>query len=314
MAHALDGVIRHVICTPHRGRSAFLRPFKAALAIASFVGPFLIFLSVFQYWPLVQMITDSMFSFELLNPDAREFVGLGNYWTVFSDPDIRQSFSMTFVFAFGVALTILPCAFLLAVYLNGKLPARALVRTIVFLPVVTSSVVVATMWTFLLDPTNGLVNGALASFGIGPLEFLTSKTGALPALIVMTLWQQLGFATVLFLSGLQGIPKELDDAARVDGATASQRMRYITIPLLSRTTVFVVVIVSVFSLQAFAPPMIMTSGGPEGTTNFVVYNLYETAFSLQQPGLASAISAVLLVVVLLISLLQMRLLRTRWRY
>jgi ABC-type sugar transport system permease subunit len=287
---------------------------RTAYAAFCFIGPFLALLALFQYWPLIRMVGDSLFNYQLLNPDDREFVGLDNYVAVLTDPDIRQSFVVTFVFAAGVAALIIPCAFLLAVYLNGKLPARALVRTIIFLPVVTSSVVVATMWSFLLDPTNGLVNGALVALGLGRFEFLTSTTQALPTLICVTLWQQMGFATVLFLSGLQGIPKELEDAAKVDGATGPQRVRLVVIPLLSRTTVFVVVIITVFSLQAFAPALIMTGGGPQGMTNFVVYNLYETAFSLQEPGLASAMSAVLLMIVLLISLAQMRLLRTRWNY
>ena len=310
----MDAAVARSAPAPSWTGRASLRHARTVLAALCFVGPFLAFLIMFQYWPLVRMAIDSTYSYPLLNPSDREFVGLANYLTVFTDPYIQQSFIVTFLFSIGVVVTIIPCSFLLAVYLNGKLPARALVRTIIFLPVVTSSVVVATMWTFLLDPTNGLVNVALAALGIGRFEFLTSTTQALPALIVMTLWQQLGFATVLFLAGLQGISKEMEDAARVDGATARQRLVYVTIPLLSRTTLFVVVIITVFSLQAFAPALIMTSGGPQGTTNFVVYNLYETAFSLQQPGLASAISAVLLFIVLLISLVQMRLLRTRWNY
>lgn len=173
----------------------------------------------------------------------------------------------------------------------------------------TSAVVVATMWTFLLEPNNGLINSALSAVGLPRAAFLTSRSQALPAVVLMMLWQQTGFATVLFLSGLQGIPRDLEDAASVDGATTLQRLLYVILPLLARTTVFVVVIMTVFSLQAFAPPLIMTGGGPEGTTNFVAYDIYQLAFSLQQPGLASAVSVVFMVIVLSISLLQMRLLR-----
>jgi multiple sugar transport system permease protein/sn-glycerol 3-phosphate transport system permease protein len=306
--------IAEAAAPPARHRTVLQPALRNALAAACFIGPFLLLLAVFQYWPLVRMVVDSLYSYQLLNPDERDFVGLENFWEVLTNHDIRQSFLVTFAFAAGVVIAILPLAFLLAVYLNGTLPARTVVRTIVFLPVVTSSVVVATMWTFLLDPSNGLVNGVLASLGLGRLEFLTSANQALPSVILVVVWQQLGFATVLFLSGLQAIPTELEDAARVDGASALRRVWHVTLPLLSRTTMFVVVIVTVFSLQAFAPALIMTSGGPEGTTNFVVYNLYQTAFSLQQPGLASAMSAVLLMIVLLISLVQMRLLRTRWDY
>jgi multiple sugar transport system permease protein/fructooligosaccharide transport system permease protein len=233
---------------------------------------------------------------------------------LFADPDRRQAFEVTFAFAAGTVCTVVPLSFLLAVYLNGVLPARGLVRTIVFLPVMTSAVVVATMWTFLLEPNNGLINSALSAVGLPRLAFLTSSAQALPSVVLMMLWQQTGFATVLYLAGLQGIPRELEDAASIDGASAAQRLRFVTLPLLARTTVFVVVIMTVFSLQAFAPALIMTAGGPDGTTNFVAYDVYQLAFSLQEPGLASAMSVVFMLIVMAISLVQMRLLRARWIY
>ncbi len=279
-----------------------------------FVGPFLLLLAVFQYLPVVSMLRDSLYSYQLLNPDDRVFVGLQNYYQLFTDPDAVQSFVVTFSFAAGTTALVIPLSFLLAVYLNGRLPMRAIVRTVVFLPVVTSAVVIATMWTFLLDPDNGLINGTLTELGLPRMAFLTSPMQALPSVVAVTVWQQLGFATVLFLAGLQGIPTELEDAARVDGASAWQRLRHVVLPLLGRTTLFVVVIMTVFALQSFAPSLIMTSGGPDGTTNFAVYNIYQTAFSLQQPGLASAVSTVFMFIVLAISLVQMRLLRTKWNY
>jgi ABC-type sugar transport system permease subunit len=282
--------------------------------IAAFIGPFLLLLAIFQYWPVAAMLRDSLYDFQLLNPAQRRFVGLANYLDVLTDPDRLQAFAVTFSFAAGVVVTVIPTAFLLAVYLNGALPARALVRTIVFLPVVTSAVVIATMWTFLLEPNNGLVDGVLTAVGLPRLDFLTSESQALPSIVLMMLWQQTGFATVLFLSGLQAIPRELEDAASVDGATTIQRLRHVTLPLLARTTVFVVVMMTVFSLQAFAPPLVMTGGGPDGTTNFLAYDIYSLAFSLQQPGLASAVSVIFMLIVLAISLLQMRLLRARWAY
>ncbi len=260
------------------------------------------------------MLRDSLYNYQLLNPDDRVFVGLQNYYALFTDPDAVQSFVVTFGFAAGTTTLVIPLSFLLAVYLNGRLPMRAIVRTVVFLPVVTSAVVIATMWTFLLDPDNGLINGTLTELGLPRMAFLTSPLQALPSVVAVTVWQQLGFATVLFLAGLQGIPTELEDAARVDGASGWQRLRHVVLPLLGRTTLFVVVIMTVFALQSFAPSLIMTSGGPDGTTNFVVYNIYQTAFSLQQPGMASAVSTVFMFIVLGISLVQMRLLRTKWNY
>ncbi|MBI1774391.1 MAG: sugar ABC transporter permease [Proteobacteria bacterium] len=284
------------------------------VAAVVFLLPFMVILVLFHYWPMWKMLVDSFYDFQLLNPAKRLFVGVENYTDVFSDPHTLQSFKVSLTFAVGVVVTVVPLSFLLAVYLNGRMPARGLVRTIVFLPVVTSVVVIATMWTFLLNPSNGLVNSALVAVGLGRHPFLTDVREALPAMVGVMLWQQLGFATILYLAGLQGIPAELDDAALADGASPLQRMWFVTIPLLARTTVFIVVVMTVFALQAFAPALIMTSGGPQGTTDFIVYNIYQTAFSLQQPGLASAMSVLMLAIVLVISLVQLRLLRTRWSY
>jgi multiple sugar transport system permease protein/fructooligosaccharide transport system permease protein len=284
------------------------------MEVAAFIAPFLAMLAVFQYWPVIRMIRDSFYDFQLLDATRRSFIGLGNYAELFGDPDRLQAFEVTFGYAAGVVCTVVPVSFLLAAYLNSALPARAIVRTIVFLPVVTSAVVIATMWTFLLEPDNGLINSVLSAVGLPRLDFLTSPTQALPSLVIMMLWQQTGFATVLFLSGLQAIPQELEDAAAVDGASAVQRLWHVILPLLARTTLFVVVMMTVFSLQAFAPPLIMTGGGPEGTTNFIAFDVYTLAFSMQRPGLASAESVVFMLIVLAISLAQMRLLRAKWAY
>jgi ABC-type sugar transport system permease subunit len=269
---------------------------------------------VFQYIPLAVMARDSLYNFALLNPAARSFVGVQNYLDLAADPDVIRSFAVTLLLAGCAVVLVVPLSLLVALFLNARLPGRGLVRTMTFLPVVTSVAVVATMWTFLLDPSNGLINAGIKLLGFSPLAFLTNRSQALPAIIAMTVWQQIGFAAVLFLAGLQSIPQELTDAAIIDGASAVQRLRRIIIPLLGRTTMFVVVIMTVFSLQAFAPALVMTAGGPDGTTDFIVYHIYQTAFALQSPGYASAISVLLLGLVLIISLGQMWLLRTRWRY
>ncbi|OBZ96607.1 hypothetical protein ADU59_02285 [Pararhizobium polonicum] len=284
------------------------------LVAFGFLAPFMTLLLIFQYVPLLVMARNSVYDYSLLNPAAEKFVGLRNFTDMIDYDDAATSFGMTFLFALGVVIFVIPVAFALALFLNSRLPARGLVRTMIMLPVVTSSVVVATMWSFLLDPSNGLINGALAIFGVAPLPFLTSTSQALPAIVAMTLWQQVGFGAILFLAGLQGLPSELGEAARIDGATRGQVLWNITIPLLSRTTLFVVVIMTVFSLQAFAPAFLMTQGGPQDSTNLIVYHIYNTAFIMQQAGYASALSVALLLVVLAISMLQMALLRSRWNY
>lgn len=299
---------------PKTRKPATKRQKRDWLFAAGFLAPFMILLLVFQYVPLLVMARNSVYDYSLLNPAAAKFVGLRNFTDMIDYDDAAVSFGVTFLFALGVVVFVIPVAFSLALFLNSKLPARGLVRTMIMLPVVTSSVVVATMWSFLLDPSNGLINGVLNIVGIGNQPFLTSTSQALPALIAMTLWQQVGFGAILFLAGLQGLPVELTEAARIDGATRRQVLWNVTIPLLSRTTLFVVVIMTVFSLQAFAPAFLMTQGGPQDSTNLIVYHIYNSAFIMQQAGYASALSVALLLVVLAISMAQMALLRSRWNY
>ncbi|WP_427005250.1 carbohydrate ABC transporter permease [Pseudarthrobacter sp. H2] len=283
------------------------------MAAASFLTPFLVLTLVFQYVPLAVLARDSMYEYTLFNPDAATFVGGKNFGRIFTDADTVQSLGVTFVFMAVFLAMVVPLGLLLAVYINGRMAARGLIRTMIFLPVVTSSVVVATMWTFILAQT-GLLNGLLTSAGISPVAFLTNKDTALYAIIAMCVWQQLGLAAVLFLGGLQSIPADVQEAAEIDGAGPVQRLWHIIIPMLSRTTVLVVVMMTVFGLQAFAPAFIMTTGGPEGSTNFIMYHIYRTAFFLQDPGFASAISIVVLLFALAISLIQMRLLKTKWNF
>ncbi len=284
------------------------------VAGAMFLFPFLAFLLLFQYLPIAMLARDSVHAFTLFNPADKTFVGIDNYVRLFTDPTVRQSFFVTMVFAVALVSLVIPLALALAVFLNSRLPARDVVRTIVLLPTVTSAVVVATMWTFILHPANGLLNAVLGSVGLGPFDFLTSRAEALPSLVLMMLWQQVGFAAVIFLSGLQNIPEDLIDAARVDGANAFERILFVVLPLLGRTTLVVVVIMTVFSLQTFAPAWLMTGGGPLGSTNFLVHHIYVTSFQFQQPGFASAICVGLIAIALAVSGLQMIALRSRWSY
>ncbi|MCR8669563.1 carbohydrate ABC transporter permease [Agrococcus sp. HG114] len=278
-----------------------------------FLAPFLVLLLIFQYLPLAVMARDSLHSFTLYNPGMAEFVGLDNFVRAFTNPTALGSMLVTLLFMLGFLVVTVPLGFLLAVYLNTHVPARGIIRTLVFLPVVTSTVVVATMWGFILNQS-GLANSALGSIGLGPFNFLTDTGLALPAVILMSAWQQIGLAAVMFLGGLQSIPDEVHEAASVDGIGPIRRLFSITLPLVSRTTVLVTVVMTVFAIQAFAPAYVITSGGPEGSTNLFVFEIYRSAFFLQQPGYASALSVILLGFALLISAIEMRLLRTTWSY
>jgi ABC-type sugar transport system permease subunit len=279
-----------------------------------FLGPFAILLIAFQYVPLVTMFVNSTRTYNLLSPSKWTFVGLDNFTRILADPTALHSLVVTATFTIGLVLVELPLGLLLAVFINRKIRGIALLRGSIFAPVVTSVVVVATMWTFMLDPTHGLINNALAVLHLGPFQFTTSESQALPSLLAMTIWEQVGFSMVLFLAGLQTIPPDYYDAAAVDGAGSVGQFRHITVPLLRRTIVLVVIVMTTFAFQTFAPAYIMTQGGPNYSTQFFVFEIYQQAFSFLDPGYASALSVVLIGAILLVAAIQMRLLRTRWDY
>lgn len=308
MAHLAEprgAGVRRQLRTPARRR--------AILAATAFLAPFMILLVGLQYFPLGVLVRDSFYRFSLFNPEKARFVGLKNYQKVFADPDTLQSLFVSLLFIVGFLVLVLPIGFVLAVFLNQARRGRSLARVFVFLPVVTSQVVVATLWTFMLS-RDGLANAVLGAVNTGPISFLSDSRYALPTLVAVTVWQQVGLCTIIFLGGLQAIPRELVEAASLDGASAARRMWSITVPLLARTTGVTTIVMTVFALQAFAPAYIMTGGAPDGTTNLIVYHMYKTAFLIKDPGFASAISAVVLVVALAISLSQSRILRPKWSY
>ncbi|HUB71133.1 MAG TPA: sugar ABC transporter permease [Acidimicrobiales bacterium] len=294
---------------PRRVRRVGAR--RELVAAGFFLLPFIALLALFQYFAIGLMIRNSFYTYSLLNPAEGKFSGLTNYRVMIHDPVAIQSIEVTLLFALGIVATQVPLGLALAIFLNIRRRGVQLLRSVVFLPVVTSVVVVTTMWTFIYAPSDGLANSLLHFVHLPSLLWATSDHEALPAMILMTLWEEVGFSMMLFLAGLQSIPVEFEEAAAVDGANPWQRFWRVTLPLLNRTTVLVVVVSTIFAIQAFAQAYIMTQGGPDYSTQFLVYNIYTEAFDLGDPGYASAISVVMLVIVLIITTAQMRALRGR---
>jgi multiple sugar transport system permease protein len=296
------------------GRAQLGRRIRELGTALGFLAPFLTLLIVFQYIPIFDLIVSSLFRYNLFTPDRREFVGLGNYARLINDSGFAGSMRVTISFLAAMLIIQVPLGLGLAVALNRARRGIGLLRAAFFAPVVASTVVTAAIWRLLLDPSNGLLNGVLGVFGLPPQGFITSQSEALPSIVMMQVWQQVGLTMVIFLGGLQFIPQDLYDAAAVDGTGPWQRFRYLTWPLLRRTTVVVAVITSITALQTFAPAFVLTQGGPNGSTSFLVYRIYRQAFSLLDPAYASAMSLALLALVVLISLLQMRVHRAEWTY
>lgn len=234
------------------------------------------------------------------------FVGLENYVTLFQDPVFWISLKNTVGFSLGLLLVDVPIALGLALLLDKNLRGTRFYSTAIFLPVVTSWVVVSLIWTWIYNPNYGLLNNILRGVGLPTLQWLNSTDTALLSIIIMSIWKHIGFNMVLFLSGLKSIPDVYYEAAKMDGARRFQRFRYITLPLLKKTSVFIVIVTVILSFRLFTQVFVMTGGGPVKSSYSLVFYFYEQGFNQFKMGYASALAVVLFVVVFVLSLLQQR--------
>jgi multiple sugar transport system permease protein len=239
---------------------------------------------------------------------AKPFVGLNNYIRLFHDDTFYQSLKNTLLFTgFGVPLGMIS-ALLVALLLNTKVRGQSLFRTLYYIPVITPLVVSAVIWKWMYQGDYGLINYYLLKLGLikEKLLWLADPNLAMPALIIMGVWMGTGGTMVMYLAGLQAIPEELYDAAKVDGANGLQRMLYVTIPLLAPTTFYVLITSIIFSFQNFAHIYIMTNGGPLGRTTVIGYYMYQKGFRHFEMGYASAIAYVLFAIIFILTMLQMK--------
>ena len=300
---------REETTAPARRRRPFSRRVRNAGAVLFFLLPSTVPLVAFVLVPMVSSAWISLHDWNRLS--KMRWVGLQNYTDLLADPDTWAAFGHTLDYVAGYLPLVYVGGLGLAIALNAVLRGRNLFRTVYFLPVVTSWVVVALTWRWLLNPANGPVNQFLERFGIDGPGWWADPTWAMPSIILASAWKDLGFVMVILLAGLQSIPQEYLDAAKVDGAGAWQRFRYITLPLLSPSTFFVVVISLINGFQVFDQVYVMTGGGPSGATEVVVQQIYDLTFRYGKAGDASALSWLLFVVILVVTLVQNRL-QKRW--
>ena len=269
--------------------------------------------TVFTAWPVISSLYMSFTdikSRDLRSPFAVGFVGLDNYVKVFSDETFRKSVLNTFYFVLvGVPLT-LGIALAAAIALDkGITRFRTLFRVGYYTPVVTSIVAVAVVWRFLLQPDSGLVNTVLGLVGINGPDWLQTTTWSMPSLIVMASWRNFGTAMIIFLAGLQSVPMMLHEAASIDGASAWQRFRHITLPMLRPTMLFVSVTTGIGYLQFFEEPFVMTQGGPlDSTISMSMYTYKQFGFG--NYGFAASMGYVLFVIIVALTAVQFRFLRS----
>ncbi|MGY6026337.1 carbohydrate ABC transporter permease [Streptomyces spinosirectus] len=282
-----------------------------------FSTPFLTLFGVFMLFPIVATLWMSFTDFgvrDVRRPLEARFVGLDNYTKLFGDDTFRTAlFNTAYFVVVGVPLTIV-LGLLVALLLNNGIDrARTFFRVGFYAPVVTSIVAVAVVWRFVLDPSDGLVAGFAAELGTSTPDFLGSQTWAMPSLILLAVWRNLGTVMVLFIAGLQAIPTEVREAARLDGAGAWHELRRITVPLLRPTLLYATVITTIGYLNVFEEPFVMTQGGPDNATLTVSLDMYREGFNFFHMGYASAMAYVLFVVIMGITVLQLRLLKDNTR-
>lgn len=274
-----------------------------------FVLPALINFTLFRYLPIFAAARASLYNYSLLG-GFRDFNGFDHYLRLLEDPVFWQSMKVTLLFVVAKVPIEVTLALLLAMFLSRETFGTGVVRSAIMAPLVTSIIVVSIIWAMMLHSEQGLIQSILNSLGIPKQAFLSDQDRALPALTVMMIWKDIGLSMIILMAGLKGIPGVYYEAAVVDGASRWQLFRNVTVPLLRPVLMFVIITRTVFSFQLFVPVYQMTKGGPLDSTKVIVYYIYQQGFLFQDMGYASALAMVTLIVLLFVSMGQMRLLRT----
>ena len=264
----------------------------------------MILLIAFLVVPMIYTVYFSGFKYQIMRPDAMKFIGLENYQKLFSDKNFWLALKNTVYFT----VIVVPCqcvlALALALLVSKKFRGVAVFRTMYFAPQLTSMVVISVLWSVLYNanPNTGLINSILVSLGMSPIKFLSDASTAMNSIIFMSAWQGAGYQMMIFLAGLQGIPRDQYEAASVDGATKFKQFLYITIPGLKGTIKYVIMITMIQAMKLFTQPYIMTQGGPKNSTKTLVYYIYTQGFQKGNFGYACSIAAVFFVIVVCMSM------------
>lgn len=281
------------------------RRVRAQLEGWTFLAPALLLIGIFTLSPIGFSLGLSFFRWDMMRPQPT-FVGLDNFARLLADPAFLNALRNNLLYTIGTVLPSVGLGLVVAIFLNRKLRGLAWFRAAFFAPVVTSTVALSMVWSWIYHPGVGLANSGLSLFGLGPLRWLADPATALWAIVAMSVWKAIGYDMVLFLAGLQQVPPNLYEAARVDGGSGWRLHRDITLPMMRPTLFFVVVISTIDAMQVFTQIDVMTGGGPARSTEVIVYYLYHRAFQTYEMGYASTIAWALFVVIVALTLLQSR--------
>ncbi|MGE4465316.1 carbohydrate ABC transporter permease [Sphaerochaeta sp.] len=268
--------------------------------------PFLIVYLAFMIYPLLSGLYISFFKWDILS--TAKFIGWENYATLFSDDKFYSSLWHTLQFVMITTPSLLVLGFLMALAVTGSSPYKGIMENVFFFPYIFSMTVVSTLWAWLMQKDWGVFNQVLMNLGQDPISWLTSESLAMWSVSLTTLWWTAGFNMVLFSAGIKQIPKEVYESAAIDGASYIQSVRHITIPLVRSTTVLCLILQIIASFNVFGQVYVMTGGGPHGTTRVLVQYIYETGFKYFKMGYSAAMSYILFIIILGISIVQYTLL------
>jgi multiple sugar transport system permease protein len=278
------------------------------IAAGLFLAPALLLLGIFLIFPIIYLGYLS-FTGGIFTRGGVHWVGLKNYWRLLLNPDFWQVIVNTLYFTIGTVVPSLILPLGLAILLDRQLPGRGLFRTVYFIPSIVSLVAAGLGFRWLFQ-TDGVVNSLLGQIGINSIPWLSDVVWAMPVLILLSIWKQIGFNLVVFLAGLQTIPSEQYEAAELDGANDWQQFWYITLPGMKPTLIFAAVTTAIFTLKSFEQVYVITGGGPLNSTNLLVYYIYDLAFGQFNFGYAAAAAIVLLIFASILVYFQLRLWRS----
>ena len=272
-----------------------------------FIAPMLLGFTIFTFGPILASLAISFTNWDLLQ--TPKFIGLNNYINMFKDESFRQCISNTLYFVVTMVPVILIVSLGLAIILNQNIKGKGFFRAAFYFPSVVSTVAISMVWLWVFSPSNsGLLNTLLRYLGVmNTPDWLGNIATVKPSLVAMRMWQSAGYYMIIFLAGLQTIPGELYEVADIDGASKWEKLRYITIPMLSPVTFFVTIMLMLAAFNIFEAIYVMTEGGPAGATNTIMYYIYHNGFKLYKMGYASALAWVLFLMLVILTIIQFKL-------
>lgn len=276
---------------------------KKWCSVMTFVVPALIPLTVFWIYPILRSMLLSLTDWDYMSP-SYSFVGLSNYVALFKDTRFYSALWNTFVFGIGTVIPTIIGGMILALLLQKAFRGDGIFKFILFSPWITPTVAISIVWTWIYEPDVGIVNHVLKFFHLPALQWINSSSTAMLAVIIVTVWKSLGYAMIFYITALEKVPKELYEANALDGANSWQRFRDVTLPCISPTTFFLVIITMVNSLQAYDQIQILTQGGPSGSTRTLLYMYYQLGFEEFNMGQATAVAMILILITVMLSLIQ----------